>query len=40
MKSDGTITIKGVNISIVGDGKIGIKASADLVLKGATIAAN
>jgi type VI secretion system secreted protein VgrG len=40
MKKDGTIEIKGKDITITGSGKIGIKASSDLVLKGAKIAAN
>jgi type VI secretion system secreted protein VgrG len=40
MKSDGTIQLKGQDITIVGDGKIGIKASGDLVLKGSKIAEN
>jgi len=40
MKKDGTIELKGKDITVVGSGKIGIKASADLVLKGSKIAAN
>lgn len=40
MKKDGTIQIKGKDITVIGSGKIGIKASADLVLKGSKIAEN
>jgi type VI secretion system secreted protein VgrG len=40
MKKDGTIQIKGKDITITGSGKIGIKASGDMVLKGSKIAAN
>jgi len=40
LKKDGTIQIKGKGITIVGSDKIGIKASADLVLKGSKIAEN
>jgi len=40
MKKDGTIQIKGKDITIVGSGKIGVKASGDLVLKGSKIAEN
>ena len=40
MKKDGTIQIKGKDITVIGSGKIGIKASGDLVLKGAKIAEN
>jgi type VI secretion system secreted protein VgrG len=40
MKKDGTIQINGMQITVVGSGQIGIKASGDLVLKGASIAAN
>ena len=40
MKKDGTIQIKGKDISITGSGKINIKASSDLVLKGSKIAEN
>ena len=40
MKKDGTIQIKGKDITIIGDGKIGVKASSDLVLKGSKIAEN
>ncbi len=40
MKKDGTIQIKGKDITITGSGKIGIKASGEMVLKGSKIAAN
>jgi type VI secretion system secreted protein VgrG len=40
MKKDGTIQIKGKDITVTGSGKIGIKASGDLVLKGSKIAGN
>jgi len=40
MKKDGTITIKGKDISVNGSGKINIKASSDVVIKGSKIKAN
>jgi len=40
MKKDGTIQIKGKDITITGSGKIAAKASGDMVLKGSKIAAN
>jgi type VI secretion system secreted protein VgrG len=40
MKKDGSIVIKGKDISIEGSGKINIKASSDIVLKGSKIAHN
>lgn len=40
MKKDGTIVIKGKDITIEGSGKIGVKASSDLVMKGSKIAQN
>ncbi|MEC5386798.1 type VI secretion system tip protein TssI/VgrG [Uliginosibacterium sp. H3] len=40
MKKDGTITIKGKDITLDGGGKINVKASSDLVLKGSKIAEN
>lgn len=40
MKKDGTITIKGKDITLDGSGKIGVKAAADVVIKGAKIAEN
>jgi type VI secretion system secreted protein VgrG len=40
MKKDGTIQIKGKDITITGSGKITVKASGDMVLKGSKIAEN
>lgn len=40
MKKDGTIIIKGKDITIEGSGKINAKASSDMVLKGAKILQN
>jgi len=40
MKKDGTITIKGKDITIDGSGKINIKASGDIVMKGSKILQN
>ena len=40
MKKDGTIELKGKDITISGSGKIGVKASGDMVLKGSKIAQN
>ena len=40
MKSDGTVQLNGQDITVVGSGKIGIKASGDLVLKGSKVANN
>jgi type VI secretion system secreted protein VgrG len=40
MKKDGTIQIKGKNITMIGSGKIGIKASSDVTIKGSKIAEN
>jgi type VI secretion system secreted protein VgrG len=40
LKKDGTITIKGKNVTVEGSGKITVKASGDLVLKGSKIAQN
>jgi type VI secretion system secreted protein VgrG len=40
MKKDGTITIKGKDITIDGSGKINIKASSDIVMKGSKILQN
>jgi type VI secretion system secreted protein VgrG len=40
MKKDGTITIKGKDITIDGSGKINIKASSDVVIKGSKISQN
>ena len=40
MKKDGTIVIKGKNITVEGSGKINIKASSDIVMKGSKILQN
>jgi type VI secretion system secreted protein VgrG len=40
MKKDGTITIKGKDISIEGSGKINVKASSDVIIKGSKISQN
>ena len=40
MKKDGTISIKGKDISLEGSGKITIKASSDVVIKGSKITQN
>jgi type VI secretion system secreted protein VgrG len=40
MKKDGTIVIKGKDISVEGSGKINIKASNDIVMKGSKILQN
>jgi type VI secretion system secreted protein VgrG len=40
MKKDGTITIKGKNITIDGSGKVNVKASSDIVMKGSKILQN
>jgi len=40
MKKDGTITIKGNNITLDGDGKINVKAGGDVVMKGSKITQN
>jgi type VI secretion system secreted protein VgrG len=40
MKKDGTITIKGKDITIQGSGKINIKADSDIVMKGSKIEQN
>jgi type VI secretion system secreted protein VgrG len=40
MKKDGTISIKGKDISIKGSGKISVKADGDTVIKGSKIGAN
>ncbi|HEX5354726.1 MAG TPA: type VI secretion system tip protein TssI/VgrG, partial [Aquabacterium sp.] len=40
MKKDGTITIKGKDITIEGSGKVNVKASSDMVLKGSKITQN
>lgn len=40
MKKDGTITIKGKDITLDGTGKINIKASSDVVIKGSKVTQN
>jgi type VI secretion system secreted protein VgrG len=40
MKKDGTIVIKGKDIKIEGSGKINVKASSDVVIKGSKIGMN
>ena len=40
MKKDGTITIKGKDITIQGSGKVNIKADGDVVVKGSKILQN
>jgi type VI secretion system secreted protein VgrG len=40
MKKDGTITIKGKDISINGSGKINAKADGDVIIKGTTVKNN
>ena len=40
MKKDGTIVIKGKDITIEGSGKINVKASSDVVIKGSKVGIN
>jgi len=40
MKKDGTIAISGKDISIEGSGKINVKASSDVVIKGSKVGIN
>lgn len=40
MKKDGTVQIKGKDISLDGSGKINIKASSDIVIKGSKVGIN
>jgi type VI secretion system secreted protein VgrG len=40
MKKDGTITLKGKDIKIEGSGKVNVKASSDVVIKGSKVTAN
>jgi type VI secretion system secreted protein VgrG len=40
MKQDGTITIKGKDITLEGDGKINAKAGGDVILKGTKVTQN
>jgi len=40
MKKNGEITISGKDITLNGSGKINVKASSDVVLKGSKVSAN
>jgi type VI secretion system secreted protein VgrG len=40
MKKDGTITLKGKDITIEGSGKVNVKASSDVVIKGSKVTQN
>ena len=40
MKKDGTITIEGKDITLNGSGKITVKASGDVIVKGSKINQN
>jgi type VI secretion system secreted protein VgrG len=40
MKKNGDITIKGKNIKLDGSGKVNVKASSDVVLKGSKVTQN
>jgi type VI secretion system secreted protein VgrG len=40
MKKDGTVTIKGKDITLEGSGKINVKASGDVVIKGSKVSQN
>ena len=40
MKQDGTITIKGNDITLSGDGDITIKAGGNVVIKGSKVSQN
>jgi type VI secretion system secreted protein VgrG len=40
MKKDGTIQIKGKDITVEGSGKINMKASGDVILKGSKVSQN
>lgn len=40
MKKDGTITIKGKDITLDGSGKVNVKASSDVVIKGSKVTQN
>ena len=40
MKKDGTITIKGKDVTVEGSGKITVKADSDLIMKGSKIGMN
>jgi type VI secretion system secreted protein VgrG len=40
MKKNGEITIKGKDITLDGSGKINVKASSDVAIKGSKVTAN
>ncbi len=40
MKKDGTITLKGADITLDGSGKINVKAASDIILKGSKVSQN
>jgi len=40
LKKDGTVTIKGKDITLDGDGKINVKAGGDVILKGSKVTQN
>ena len=40
LKKDGTITIKGKDITVQGSGKINVKADSDVIMKGSKVLAN
>jgi type VI secretion system secreted protein VgrG len=40
MKKDGTITIKGKDVTVTGSGKINVKADSDVVVKGSKVGIN
>ena len=40
MKKDGTIQIKGKDITVMGSGKINVKADGDIAMKGSKITQN
>ena len=40
MKKDGTITIEGKDITVTGSGKINVKASSEITMKGSKINQN
>jgi type VI secretion system secreted protein VgrG len=40
LKKDGTVTIKGKDVTFQGSGKVTVKADSDLILKGSKIAGN
>jgi type VI secretion system secreted protein VgrG len=40
LKKDGTVVLKGKNITIDGSGKINIKAAGDVTIKGSKIGQN